>query len=389
MEIGYGKKTSEERKQIYHMYQEIFQDPEEFADYYFQYLYPKNQVLKLIKNGQLASMIHLNPYTLVWNQREFSASYIVAVATLSCYRRQGMMAELLKRAMRDMFDRGELFTYLIPAKEAYYKPFDFSFVMDWPEGQIEFQGESLTDSGKNSSFSEKSMIYEYEIRQIMPSMYKEAADYLNQVRGEQFSLWVKADEEYVRQQDAEMKSEGGGLYLIMKAGQYEGIFFCTMGNDSLSCTNLWLPQKMRAEELGRLLYQKFRKEKIEVCLPGEICRRNDLKTEPHPKIMIRILCLARLLEQMRGKQKMSLTLFVEDRFLPENEGCFIWQLGMEKSRVILSEKEPDWRIGIGELTELIFGYGSREEKLSGAPEKVKTFFDSIELIENLSITEQV
>ena len=389
MEIGYDRKTVEEKKQIYHMYQEIFQDPEEFADYYFQFLYPKNQVLKLIQDGQLASMLHLNPYTLVWNKKEFSASYIVAVATLSCYRRQGMMAELLKRAMRDMFDRGELFTYLIPAKEAYYKPFDFSFVMDWEEGQIEFQGENLTESRKNSSFFKSADASEYEIRQIMPSMYKDAADYLNQLREQHFSLWVKADEDYVRQQDAEMKSEGGGLYLIVKDGRYDGVFFCTMGSDSLSCTNLWIPQKMSEEELGKLLYQKFGKEKIEFCLPGAICRRNDLKTESHPKIMIRIVCLGRLLEQIRGKEEMSLTLFVEDRFLSENEGCFTWQLGRENSRVILSEKAPDWRIGIGVLTELLFGYGSREEKLSGAPDKVKIFFDSIEPVENLSITEQV
>ena len=389
MKICYDKKTAWEKEQIYSMYQSIFQDPEEFTDYYFQYMYPKNKVLKLIKEDRLASMIHLNPYTLIWNGEELPVSYIVAVATLNCYRRQGMMAALLKKALRDMRDQGELFTYLIPADEAYYRPFDFSFIMDWEEGAEEIPERMQVSPEETEVYSEEDRNSMYQICRISPAMYKEAAVYLNQVREKYFSLWIKADEEYVRQQDAEMKSENGGLYLIVKESEPEGFFACTMGENSLSCTNLWIPEKMTAKKLRSLLYQTFGKKELEYCLPGTACRKKDLKTKAVPKIMARIVNLFGILEKMRGRQKLSINLLVEDRFLPENEGCFTWELGPEKSRILCCEKEPEWKIGIGSLTELLFGYGCREEKLKEAPDRVKAFFEALEPLKDISITEQV
>ena len=43
MELVYDDKSH--RDLIFQMYQDVFKDPEKFAEYYFDVIYPKNQVL--------------------------------------------------------------------------------------------------------------------------------------------------------------------------------------------------------------------------------------------------------------------------------------------------------------------------------------------------------
>ena len=56
------------------------------------------------------------------------ADYIVAVATEESQRGKGYMREVLTRALRDMNLEGRPFTFLMPAAEAIYRPFDFRFI---------------------------------------------------------------------------------------------------------------------------------------------------------------------------------------------------------------------------------------------------------------------
>ena len=62
---------------------------------------------------------------------------IVGVATDEEYRRQGVMRELLVKTFQELRSRGELFTYLMPADENYYLPFDFRFGMAQVEQELE------------------------------------------------------------------------------------------------------------------------------------------------------------------------------------------------------------------------------------------------------------
>lgn len=124
--IKYAEKN--QREAIRALWQEAFADSEVFADYYFTQIYPKNQVLTAEKDGQILSMLHLNPYEWYFEMdpgHPIQLHYIVGVATGREYRRRGLMAECLNRALQDMEQAGEPFTYLMPAREEYYAPFDF------------------------------------------------------------------------------------------------------------------------------------------------------------------------------------------------------------------------------------------------------------------------
>lgn len=374
IKLSYDKKSIEEKKQIYAMYQEIFEDPERFADYYFEYMYPSNRVLKLLKENELAAMLHLNPYTLRWNGQELPVSYIVAVATYERYRRQGMMAKLLQKAFEDLYKEGQLFTYLIPANEAYYTPFDFTYVMNWQEAEIERKSVPVNRS--------------YQVVKIDVSLYSEAAAFLNRKREDAFDLWIQVDEDYIRKQDAEMQSEDGGLYFLWKEGCPEGFFSATVDEEALYCTNLWIPATISREELEETLFACFQKERAELVFQGKNPFAN-LSCRYTPKIMVRIICLEKFLERMQAEQEDSLILEVEDICLPENNGCFCWHIDKEGSRVQKTTQQPEWKVKIRQLTGILFGYGEWEKEMADASAHVKTFFHKLHKLKNISITEQV
>lgn len=125
---------AEERGRTRALYQAAFpEDTERFVDFYYQYKTRDNQILVLEQDGQIVSMLHRNPYTMIMNGYEFLADYIVAVATEKAFRHQGCMRKLLEKALNDMADQGMPFTFLMPASESIYAPFDFVWICPYTE----------------------------------------------------------------------------------------------------------------------------------------------------------------------------------------------------------------------------------------------------------------
>lgn len=133
MRIQYD--NQENKEAVYQLWQEAFQDPESFADYYFQWIYPKNRVLVAKEADEICSMIHLNPYLWRWTRdsQMLTLHYIVGVATKESCRRQGLMRQCMQKVLQDLEAQGEPFTYLMPANPAYYTPFHF---VTWMKKQV-------------------------------------------------------------------------------------------------------------------------------------------------------------------------------------------------------------------------------------------------------------
>ena len=118
--------TDAERVRSRALYDEVFvEDADAFSELYYQIKAQDNQILVAEDNGAIVSMLHRNPYTFRFRGTSIPAEYIVAVATKVTYRHQGLMRELLTKALRDMYADGRPFTFLMPADEAIYTPFDF------------------------------------------------------------------------------------------------------------------------------------------------------------------------------------------------------------------------------------------------------------------------
>ena len=110
------------------LWEEVFpEDTKAFLDYYYYIKTRDNQIYVIEADGDICSMLQLNPYTVRVEEKEFPSAYIIAVATKENYRRRGYMGALLRTSLNDMYAKKIPFTFLMPAAEAIYTPYDFRF----------------------------------------------------------------------------------------------------------------------------------------------------------------------------------------------------------------------------------------------------------------------
>ncbi|WP_334196567.1 GNAT family N-acetyltransferase, partial [Muricomes intestini] len=74
------------------LWEKVFkEDSKEFLDYYYFIKVRDNQIYVIEEDGEIRSMLQLNPYTLQVDKKQFSCNYIIAVATEEGYRKRGYM----------------------------------------------------------------------------------------------------------------------------------------------------------------------------------------------------------------------------------------------------------------------------------------------------------
>ena len=121
------------------------EDKDAFVKYYYSYVTKDNHILVLEQEGEICSMLHLNPYRMWINGMVENAYYYVAVATKEDCRHQGMMRKLLYQSLNDIYKQGHPFTYLMPANRAIYEPFDFRIVYQQKKLELPLEPEEAND----------------------------------------------------------------------------------------------------------------------------------------------------------------------------------------------------------------------------------------------------
>ncbi|MBQ8559110.1 MAG: GNAT family N-acetyltransferase [Tyzzerella sp.] len=203
------KLIQEEHIKTRKLWEEIFtEDTPEFLDYYYSVKTKDNEIYVIEEDDKIVSMLHLNPYQMRIGKQVYHTHYIVAVATDENYRKRGYMAALLKHVVRVMTDRGEPFTFLMPAAEAIYKPFGFEFIYEQKRGKI-----------KGRRNLDKSL----EVVEATEENCGEIADFANDFLKE-YDVVTWRDVSYYKTLLAEQASENGGILLAKQNGQLEGVF---------------------------------------------------------------------------------------------------------------------------------------------------------------------
>ncbi len=278
------------------LYEEVFdEDSPSFVEYYYTEKTRDNQIYVVEEEGGIRSMLHLNPYRLYVNGSEKEVNYIVAVATQKEYRKRGYMASLLKRALQDMYRARESFTFLMPASESIYLPFDFRTVYEqtgkfYEKGDEQAEGVTITDA--------------------KPSDCREISESANRHLAERYQVFAIRDEAYYQRLFREYKSDGGILKIYRKGGEI------------VDCRGYY---------------------------PEE--------NEEKPKIMVRIVDVRRMLMSLGLRSLTGVCFCVTDPVVEENNRCIVLT-GTEYSGVMLMDAErenAEGTIGIGALTSLVFG----------------------------------
>ena len=190
------------------LWEKVFtEDSTEFLDYYYSVKTSENEIYVIEDAGEIVSMIHLNPFQMRIGDEVHKTQYIVAVATDEKYRRQGLMAKLLNHVLQVMTDRGEPFTFLMPAKESIYTPFGFRFVYEQAYDRM-----TGVAYGNEISF-----------REAKGEDCQEIANFVNEyLKAYDITTWRTA--EYYQMILEEQKSENGGILLAIEKECISGVF---------------------------------------------------------------------------------------------------------------------------------------------------------------------
>jgi GNAT superfamily N-acetyltransferase len=340
MELIYQEEK--EAKPIYDMYQKIFEDPEPFAEYYFEEIYATNEVLLAKREDKILGMIHLNPYHIRAGKKIYTLNYIVAVAVWKEYRRQGIMAVMLKKCLNDMHQKKQPFTYLMPANRAYYEPFQFRFVMDWKESMIY----NICGSAKEDQISKDNKIIK-----VQEEHYEQIKIFLEQFM-KPYQIYTVPDQRYLKRLSKESQSGDGNLMAYYEGKQLQGVFAESFEEDEVYIR--WA-YSLKPKDMLDKLRQRYQNKKI------YITEGNITQGEKVPKIMARITNLTAWEEILRGKKDFTFRLLIKDPYIKDQDGVFLFQCLNHKISIQRIDV-PEWEdeVSIDELTQVFFDYDAEQ-----------------------------
>ena len=361
MEIVYQK--NKDKQPVYDMYQEIFEDPEPFAQYYFEEIYATNQVMLAEEDNKILGMIHLNPYHIRAGKKTYTLNYIVAVAVWKEYRRRGIMAEMLKKCLNDMHEQQQPFTYLMPANKAYYEPFQFRFVMDWEETMIDDHNILYTDDTTDRN---------HKIVHIMAEDYQTIQNFLERFM-EQYKIYTVPDEPYLRRLEKESQSGDGSLLAYYEDDLLQGVFAESFEEDEVYIR--WA-YSLEPEHMLNQIKQRHQGKKIYIT-EGNLFKENStgkdfIQSKKVPKIMARITNLTAWGDILQGKNDFTFRILVKDPYIKDQNGVFQFQCLNHKISIQRADIPQDetldihttdaqgWKdeISIDELTQVFFDYNA-------------------------------
>ena len=379
----------EEKNRTRALWERIFaEDSERFLDYYYHIKTADNEILVLERDGEILSMLQLNPYRLQLGAAQVEAAYVIAVATDSRYRHQGMMARLLKRAMQDRRAKGQPFLFLMPAAEAIYRPFGFRFIYRQQSitgvPGVPDDAEPLTPVEDHSPVKAglpqkpdgwKGSAEAWKLSPVAEDELEAAARFAeDQLSRRHIRVRTIRDRYYYHVLKKECQAENGNLCWMLQDGRRQGLVAYTY-EEAVEVREPLLLEPERLEEALNGCFGSFHRPLyVYGIVPGE--KRNGVqkaegkpesgkwKQEPvRPVIMARALDLSVLTAGVRAVCPVSLVLDLEDGILPDNTGRFLWQVSeLESCWEKLpafgeSGKAPILRASVDEFVQLLFPGG--------------------------------
>ena len=383
------------------LWEKVFQeDSKAFLDYYYFFKTRENSVYVVEEDEEIRSMLHLNPFLIQVGEGQFDGRYIIAVATEESYRKRGYMGMLLRKAMQAMYQEKQPFTFLMPAAEAIYTPYDFRFVYDqnvWKYTAVEKQEKkslSLPEAGISDVEISDIENTEVEIFDAGIGDGANLAAFFMEYFAERFQIYAVRDEQYYQTMLFEQQSENGGIAILKRSEKIVGCFLYG-DEDGLEIREpLYLKEyetKFWAA-VGKMCEKHGQKEALVYAGISEEEKIGTVEFQKQkPTIMVRILHLESLLRLLKTKagEQIDCSFAVLDSILTQNSR--VWKLQsspigeieggedtvkeadvakeVEKQRssdceakiYVRETEDSEGVLSIAALTSLLFGYKSVEE----------------------------
>lgn len=322
------------------LWQEVFaEDSKEFLDYYYTYMADHNRIFVCDEHEDPVSMLHLNPYELMLGENKVKSAYIVAVATRASCRHQGHMTRLLREALQVMAKEQLPLTFLMPASEAIYTPFDFTTV--YRQSQLTIR--EIPDGTGVESW--------HCVPCHMEQLGK-LAEFSNRLLDEKSGMHTVRSEAYYQRIWKEQESMNGEILLFYNDQDpcdLKG--YCFTGHEE--DTEAWeiavrghgTQEEANASAVQALANYFSKTDALPMTVsgffPGSSVRGYAKESLSYrPLIMIRIVHLGAFVSCLRAEQPVEFDCFVEDPLLEQNHGAFHFRITPEGGYLEKTQDNP-------------------------------------------------
>lgn len=120
MRTGISKAQWLEKPELASLWKESFGDSSRYISYFFNNLFLPENCMVFHDSGRIVSMLHMLPAWIQDEDRLVQSHYIYAAATRSEYRSRGYMGSLLRAALEEGKQRGDQYSFLLPANRGLY-----------------------------------------------------------------------------------------------------------------------------------------------------------------------------------------------------------------------------------------------------------------------------
>lgn len=257
------------------LWEQIFtEDTEAFLTYYYREKIVDAQIHVLSdESGQIVSMVHANPYTVMLHGTRRKSYYIVGVATAPLYRHRGCMAFLLQKAVLQAKSEGCPFVFLMPVDPAIYEPFGFKYGVRVSVWERSAKLKMLMETPVRTCPAAGSMTSEFTLTAYMNADAGMLAAYAADTLARRYDAYCVHDEAYFDRLSRELASENGALYLLWKRRVYAADNACTADRNGVTdrlcgyfcyaCEQEeYLQEVIMEPEAGHLFIEKKNEDRI-------------------------------------------------------------------------------------------------------------------------------
>lgn len=374
------------------LWESVFaEDTKAFLDYYY-YVKTRENEIYIIEEEEIVSMIQLNPYELQIQKQMSECHYVIGVATEKEYRGRGYMRDILLKSMEEMYRRKEPFTFLMPAAEAIYSPYDFRFVYRQRQGILTHKDLPASEVSeaiqmKDARVSDCDVLSEFFQKQIAPH----------------YQVIAAHSPEYYRTMIQEQQSQDGGVCVLREEAKVVGVFAYSNEGEWEVREPVCLPGYENA--LVAAIKEICCDQKEIACFGCEELFLEKLESVKYKNmIMVRILHLETLLQMLQVKdgEELHCSFAVLDPWIIQNNRIWHLETGKETSEAGAVRSNQVWVretedsqgvLTIGALTSFLFGYKSIEEICEEEDviltESLKCELQKIEVLDRIFLNEIV
>ena len=357
------------------------EEDKRFVDFYFEKRYNENDNIFIEKDGKVVSALQLISYPFSYYGKTIGCSYLSGCCTDPDYRSQGLMNDLIIKALKQAKNNGACFAALIPASESlfnYYAGTNFVTTFDYSKIRINLSqqvNETTSQQVSNSVIS--------DFQQLIANSQQPTADFYEVY--EYFNNKMRARNCCIQHNEYDFKVITDDLVLfdnhllVAKYGEdICGLAFCYLRNGEIYIKDVFAESSAIFSDLiSAAKTVKSQKSKVkssasksESVSESESVSINILippvaGQKTHRLGMARLIdaeTMLRLYAMSHPKMKMEISLV--DTILPENNGTYYINNGTLDKKNSIGTNVVD----IEQLTQALFGY-----KTETLPEKLKAF----------------